>query len=179
MVRSYFTGAGNDTALPSYASSRALSPAASTCVASSSTPATPEPETAWYVEAISRTSPAASCSGLSTGIAAIVVQLGVAMMPRPAATTPAIASGLTSETTSGMAGSLRNALELSTTITPASTNFGTSAREVVAPAEKSAMSRPDGSAVSASSTTTSLPANGSTLPADRAEAKKRIWSTAK
>src|SRR6478735_10499150 len=135
MVRSYFTGSGKVTAVPSYASSVALSPAAATWLASSSTPATPEPETAWYVDAISRTSPASSCSGLRTGIAAIVVQLGLAMMPRPAAITPAAASGLTSETTSGIAGSLRNALELSTTITPASTNFGTSAREVVAPAE--------------------------------------------
>src|SRR4051812_15173571 len=157
MVRAYFSGSGNATAEPSYCSSRALSPAAATWVANSSTPATPEPETAWYVEAISRTSPAASCSGLSTGIAAIVVQLGLAMMPRPAATTPAIASGLTSDTTSGMAGSLRNALELSTTITPASTNRGTSARDVVAPAENSAMSSPAGSAVAASSTTTSRP----------------------
>ena len=52
-----------------------------TWAASSSTPATPEPETAWYVDAISRTSPASSCSGLSTGIAAIVVQFGLAMMP--------------------------------------------------------------------------------------------------
>src|SRR6476469_7808945 len=79
---------------------------------------------------MSRTSPASSCSGLRTGIAAIVVQFGLAMMPRPAAITPSIASGLTSETTSGIAGSLRKALELSTTMTPASTNFGTSAREV-------------------------------------------------
>ena len=47
MVRSYFTGAGKAIAEPSYDSSRALSPAASTWPASSSTPATPEPETAW------------------------------------------------------------------------------------------------------------------------------------
>src|SRR3954462_2626198 len=145
MVRSYFTGAGNDTALPSYASSRALSPAASTWLASSSTPATPDPDTAWYVEAISRTSPASSCNGLSTGIAAIVVQFGLAMMPRPASMTGAMSPGLTSETTSGIAGSFRNAEELSTTITPASTNRGATARDVVAPAENSAMSSPAGS----------------------------------
>ncbi len=89
---------------------------------------------------------------MRTGIAAIVVQLGLAMMPRPAAITSAAASGLTSETTSGIAGSLRNAEELSTTITPASTNFWASAREVVAPAENSATSSPLGSAVEASST---------------------------
>src|SRR3954470_20971355 len=135
MVRSYFTGAGNDTALPSYASSRALSPAASTWVASSSTPATPEPETAWYVDAISRTSPASSCSGLSTGIAAIVVQFGFAMMPLRASS---IASGLTSATTNGTSGSIRNADELSITVTPAAANRGACDRDVVAPAENSA-----------------------------------------
>ena len=69
-----------------------------------------------------RVRPASSCSGLRTGIAAMVVQLGLAMMPRPASMTAAIASGLTSETTSGISGSLRKAEELSTTITPASTN---------------------------------------------------------
>src|SRR3954452_12452757 len=162
MVRSYLTGAGKLTALPSYASSRALSPAASTWPASSSTPATPEPETAWYVDAISRTSPASSCSGFSTGIAAIVVQFGLAMMPRRAAMTGSMSPGLTSETTSGIDGSLRKAEELSTTMTPASTNPGATAREVVAPAENSAMSSPAGSAVAASSTTISASPNGST-----------------
>ena len=88
----------------------------------------------------------------------MVVQLGLAMMPWPAAMTAAAASGLTSETTSGIAGSLRKALELSTTIAPASANTCASAREVVAPAENSATSRPLGSAVAASSTTISRPA---------------------
>ena len=55
------------------------------------------------------------------------------MMPRPASITAAIASGLTSETTSGTSGSIRQAEELSTTITPASAKRGASAREVVAP----------------------------------------------
>ena len=85
----------------------------------------------------------------------MVVQLGLAMMPLRAS---AIASGLTSETTSGTSGSIRQAEELSTTVTPAAANTGASAREVVAPAEKTAMSRPAGSAVAASSTTTSVPA---------------------
>ena len=132
-----------------------MSPAATTWEASSSTPATPEPDTAWYVDATRRTSPASSCSGLSTGIAAMVVQFGLAMMPLRAS---AIAPGLTSDTTSGTSGSIRQAEELSTTVTPAAANTGARAREVVAPAEKTAMSRPDGSAVAASSTTTSVPA---------------------
>ena len=59
-----------------------------------------------------RTSPASSCSGLSTGIAAIVVQFGLAMMPLRASAT---ASGFTSLTTSGTSGSIRQAEELSMT----------------------------------------------------------------
>ena len=103
----------------------------------------------------------------------MVVQLGLAMMPRRAS---AMACGLTSETTSGTSGSILNADELSTTIAPASANLGASAREVVAPAEKSATSRPLGSAVAASSTVISRSPNGSTVPAERAEAKNRTSS---
>jgi hypothetical protein len=62
----------------------------------------------------------------------MVVQLGLAMIPRRAWL---IASGLTSETTSGTSGSIRKAEELSTTIAPAAAKVGASAREVVAPAE--------------------------------------------
>ena len=110
---------------------------------------------------------------MSTGIAAIVVQLGLAMIPLRAS---AIACGFTSLTTSGTSGSIRQADELSTTVTPASANRGARARDVVAPAENSAMSRPLGSAVDASSTVTSRSPYGSTVPAERAEAKKRISS---
>ncbi len=45
--RTYLTGSGKGTAEPSCASSAALSTTARTCSASSSTPATPLPETAW------------------------------------------------------------------------------------------------------------------------------------
>ena len=79
----------------------------------------------------------------------------------------AMSPGLTSLTTSGMSGSLRNAEELSMTVTPASANRGTCTRDIVAPAENSAMSSPDGSAVSASSMTISPPFQGSVLPAER------------
>ena len=118
-----------------------------------------------------RTRPALSCSGLSTGIAAIVVQFGLAMMPF--GRTPASRAKLTSETTSGTSGSLRHAEELSTTTAPAAANRGACTRDIVAPAENSAMSRPDGSAVSESSTSISWPRNSSFLPAERAEAKNR------
>jgi len=80
---------------------------------------------------------------LSTGIAAIVVQLGLAMIPFGGFLA---AAGLTSETTNGTSGSIRQADELSMTVTPAAANRGACALEVVAPAEKIAMCRPVGSA---------------------------------
>ena len=43
----YFTGAGNVTAEPSWVRSAALSTTWRTCLSSSSTPANPLPETAW------------------------------------------------------------------------------------------------------------------------------------
>jgi hypothetical protein len=113
---------------------------------------------------------------LRTGIAAIVVQFGLAMIPLRASV---MVSGLTSLTTSGTSGSIRQAEELSTTIAPASANRGARARDVVAPAEKSAMSSPLGSAVLASSTVISRSPYGSSVPADRAEAKKRTSSAGK
>ena len=74
---------------------------------------------------------------------------------------------------------MRNADELSMTVTPAAANRGASSRDDVAPAENRAMSRPGGSAVAASSTVISPSPHGSVVPADRAEAKKRSSSTGK
>ena len=96
-----------------------------------------------------RVRPASSCNGFNTGIAAIVVQFGLAMIRFGALW---ISYPLTSLTISGTSGSIRNADELSITITPAAANFGASAFDEVAPAENKAISRPDGSAVAASST---------------------------
>ena len=90
---------------------------ARTCESSSSTPASPLPDTAWYVLMTSRRSPASSCNGRSTGIAAMVVQFGLAtMFLRICARAP----GLTSLTISGTSGSMRHAEELSMTTVPAS-----------------------------------------------------------
>ena len=118
---------------------------------------------------------------MSTGIAAIVVQFGLAMMPLRASRT---APGLTSLTTSGTSGSIRQAEELSMTIAPAAANRGACSLDVEPPAENSAMSMPDRSAVSASSTTIwrtepSAAGHGNVEPADRDEAKNRISSTGK
>ena len=120
---------------------------------------------------MSRTRPASSCSGLSTGIAAIVVQLGLAMMPLRAS---AIASGLTSLTTSGTSGSIRQAEELSMTIAPAAANRGASASRGRAAGGEERDVEPGGSAVAASSTVMSPSRHGSVVPAERAEAKKRM-----
>ena len=84
-------------------------------------------------------SPASSASGFITGMATIVVQLGLATMPlgiewRSAA--------FTSGTTNGTSSSMRQALELSITIAPAAATLGASSFDVEPPAEKSAMSRP-------------------------------------
>ena len=116
------------------------------------------------------TSPASACSGLSTGIAAMVVQLGLAMMPfgRRLAS-----DGLTSETTSGTSGSIRQADELSMTTAPASATRGAYSLELPLPAENRTMSRPPKSAVAASSTVTSPSCHGRARPALRADAKSR------
>ncbi len=99
---------------------------------------------------------------------AIVVQFGLAMIPLGVLRT---SWPLTSATISGTSGSMRNADELSMTIAPAAANFAANARDEVAPAENRAMSSPVGSAVSASSTTTSVPFHGKVVPAERADAK--------
>ena len=64
----------------------------------------------------------------------------------------AMSSGLTSETINGTSGFIRQADELSITIVPCLAYFSAIAREVVAPAEKIAISRSLVSAVEASST---------------------------
>ena len=70
---------------------------------------------------------------------------------------------------------MRNAEELSTTTAPASTNFCAHAREVVAPALKSARSKPW--IVSSESTRHGTPS--SSLPSERSEANGTIVSAGK
>ena len=109
-------------------------------------------------------------------MAAMVVQLGLAMMPLGGCDA---SSGLTSATTRGTSGSIRQAEELSTTTAPAAATLGAVAREAVLPLENRARSRPEKSAVAVSSTTISPPAHGRVVPADRTEAKKRTSVTGK
>ena len=109
-----------------------------------------------------------SQSGLRTGIAAMVVQFGLAMIPFGGL---AASSGLTSETTSGTAGSLRQAELLSTITAPAAAIFSANSLDMVAPALISAMSMPEKSAVAVSSTVMGWPFHGSVVPADFADEK--------
>ncbi len=74
---------------------------------------------------------------------------------------------------------MRHAEELSITVTPAAANRGACTRDIAEPAENNAMSRPLGSAVSASSTSISCPRNSSLRPCERAEAKNRTESAGK
>ena len=104
----------------------------------------------------------------------MVVQFGLAMMPLGGRIA---SSGLTSLTTSGTCGSIRQAEELSITIAPAATTLGAVASEAVLPLENKATSRPVKSAVSVSSTTTGVPWKSRVLPADRAEAKNLMSVT--
>jgi hypothetical protein len=73
-------------------------------------------------------------------MAAIVVQLGLATMPLGMSSR---AWGLTSDTTSGTSGSMRQADELSTTVAPAAATTGASSSDVYLPAENSTRSRPE------------------------------------
>src|SRR6185437_427779 len=78
-----------------------------------------------------------------------------------------------SGTTSGTAGSIRKAEELSTTTAPCSTASGPKRLEVPPPAEKSATSTPRKLSSFSSRTASGSPRKGSVLPAERAEAKRR------
>src|SRR3984957_5742570 len=75
--------------------------------------------------------------------------------------------GLISGITSGTAGSIRNADELSITTAPALTASGENFLEMPAPAENSAISTPANELSVSSSTTISCPRNSSVLPAER------------
>ncbi len=132
-------------------------------------PAEPEPETDWYDVAIIVLMPAARSSGATPISRVIVVQLGLAMMPR----CRRAASSLTPATTSGTSSTRRKAEELSITTAPAAAKAGANFRARAAPAENRAMSTPRGSAVARSSTTTSPQRVETIRPAEREEAMRR------
>ena len=109
-------------------------------------------------------------------MATMVVQLGLATMPMGMSSR---AAALTSGTTRGTSGCIRQPDELSMIVAPAAAIFGAYSIEAVLPALSRAMPTPAQSAVAVSSTTTSRPAHSSVLPAERADAKKRMFPTGK
>src|SRR3954447_5076120 len=122
---------------------------------------------------ITRSMPTVSRIGFSTGISCMVEQFGFATMPR----WPRAASGLTSATTSGTSGSIRNADELSTTTAPRSTAIGAHSRERAAPALNSAMSTPSNSSGATACTSISSSPKRTRLPALRGDARQTRSST--
>src|SRR5207244_5315105 len=88
---------------------------------------------------------------------------------------PALISGITS----GTFGSMRKAEELSTTTAPAFTATGANLREMLPPAENSAMSTPSNERSVSSSIMTSLPRKATLLPAERALASALSLRTGK
>src|SRR6202035_5033881 len=93
----------------------------------------------------------------------MATQLGLATMPRCIASAP----GFTSGTTSGTAGSMRYALDLSTAMPPDSATAGAWRRDVAAPAAKNTMSAPRSASAESSRTTTSPRYVGTRRPALR------------
>ncbi|KAF5042894.1 hypothetical protein DSECCO2_507970 [anaerobic digester metagenome] len=129
----------------------------------------PVPDTAWYVDTTTRLMRAASCRGFSTTTIWMVEQLGLAMMPL----CQDRSSGFTSGTTRGTAGSMRQALELSTTTQPDLAAHGANFSEVEPPAEKRARSTPLKESSVSSCTVSFLEPNSTVVPAERDEARAR------
>src|SRR5712691_11549235 len=103
----------------------------------------------------------------------MVVQFGEATMPRWVRTACALISG----TTSGTSGSIRNALDLSTTVAPAATRRGAISRDWAEPAEQNAISTPLKADASTRRTGRASPRKVTVLPTERSEAKQRSSPT--
>ena len=103
------------------------------------------------------------------------MQFGQAIIPRWSLSRCALISG----TTSGTAGSIRNALDLSITIAPALTAIGANSRDCWAPAENSAKSTPLNEPAVSFSIRSFCSPNLTVLPTERSEAMTRNSRTAK
>ena len=119
---------------------------------------------------------AMSCSGLSATTIWIVEQFGLATMLR--LWKPLSAARLTSGTTSGTSGSMRNCEVLSITTQPAAAALGANSAETLAPGENRPMSKPRKSkpARSWTSSVRSSP-NETCLPIERSDASATTSST--
>ncbi len=166
------TGSASRSGLPSCSS---IPCSFSICSASSRTPLCPAPETDWYELTISERSPAARWSGATAMSVVMMVQFGTANTLAPVAS----ASGFTSGITSSAQGSMRNALELSMQIVPASAAAGIQVFAIADPHELSAMSTPSSASCVSTPTVRSAPRNGTRVPAVRSEASGISSSTGK
>ncbi len=141
------------------------------CWRSVATPARPAPLTAWYEEATSSRSPNSACNAPRATIMESVVQLGLAMIPRGRIRT---ACGLTSGTTSGTSGSIRNVPELSTTTAPLAAARGAHCSATSSGTSNMATSTPSKASSVSATTSVSSPRTASLRPAERGEAISRI-----
>src|ERR671910_3501626 len=103
----------------------------------------------------------------------MVVQLGEATMP----SCVLAACGLISGTTSGTFGSIRHALDLSTTTAPAFTIMGAYSFDCGEPAAQKAMSTPLNAAASTFRSEMDSDWKVTVLPTERSEAKQRSSRT--
>ena len=110
-----------------------------------------------------------SRSGWAAMTSGVVEQLGMEIIPSCHSTS----SPLTSGTTSGTLGSMRNAEPSSMTTAPAATAWGANSRLTAELAEINATSTPSKESCVASSTTSSSPPTAMRLPADRFDAISR------
>src|SRR6516165_1945462 len=100
-----------------------------------------------------------------------VVQFGLAMIPLGRSAT---ISGLTSGTTSGTSGSMRNAPELSTATAPRAAATGAHAAETSSGTSNMATSTPSKTSSASATTSVSWPRTGSCRPAERGDATSRM-----
>src|SRR6266508_1441390 len=155
--------------------SRSRSPASLTvCSASSSMPCCPEPPAAWNDVGVIATRPARSRRQASNGVMVRVVQLGLATIPSGWSSA---AAGLTSASTRGTCGCMRQALELSITTAPRAAATGAHSRDTPPPAEKKATAAPSNAPGASASTSSSRSPKGTLRPTERAEATRRTSST--
>ena len=112
------------------------------------------------------------CSGQTATAMMMVEQLGLAIRPWCSRAS----RGLTSGITSGTSESIRKADELSITTVPLAAAGLANARVVSAPAENRAKSTPAKESLVSSWTVRSVPAYGTRVPADRADANRRRQS---
>src|SRR5262245_8909277 len=119
---------------------------------------------------------ARSCKGFRATTIWMVEQLGLATMPLGMLFR---ASALTSGTTSGTSGSMRQALELSMTTAPALAAIGDDSRLTPAGVDERTTSTPATASGRIGSTTWDLPLNVIDLPALRWEARNLMDRNAK